>query len=509
MLFSSKISLSLLPLLLILLMNACSDSGEEPSSQGFVETIDFSATSAFNTFDATTFSASTCSNIPIEIPHGIFASPTGKSDADGSIDDPLDLQTALSAVSPVNDGETLWLLPGRYKGAFTAELSGSEMQPISVRPLPGKRVIIDTDGAKGAGLNINYQGQWVNYYGLEILSSSRARESTQRGSGPTDLTTNGGVNVFAANTNIINFIVHDNVGGGFGSWRTSPLEANSELYGNIIYNNGWTAPDRGHGHAIYIQNQYGYKKMTSNIIFFGFATGIHAYTEGGQINNFDIQKNVWFMTGASDPRESQKKDNCLVGGYQPVIDLVLKANLGYSENSRGTRIGYGGDVAGQNALLENNYLSENFWVAGEWEEITISNTSILRGRTGSSQSYVTDLGGNDFQETPPSSGKKIFVQANTYDERRARVVIYNYDQDENVSVDLSSVLTDGEAYRIHSVFGLFDAPLLSGVYRNAESITIPMGTVKPPQPNGLDGIEESDDPHKTFGTFIVTHGGCT
>ena len=86
-------------------------------------------------------------------------------------------------------------------------------------------------------------------------------------------------------------------------------------------------------------------------------------------------------------------------------------------------------------------------------------------------------------------------------------MIYNYDNDDNVSVDLSAVLTNGEAYRVHSVFGLFDAPILSGVYSGG-NISIPMGSVKPPQPNGLDGIEESDDPHKTFGTFIVTHGGC-
>ena len=37
-------------------------------------------------------------------------------------------------------------------------------------------------------------------------------------------------------------------------------------------------------------------------IFFGFGTGIHAYTEGGSIQGFDISDNVWFHTGAATLR---------------------------------------------------------------------------------------------------------------------------------------------------------------------------------------------------------------
>jgi hypothetical protein len=56
--------------------------------------------------------------------------------------------------------------------------------------------------------------------------------------------------------------------------------------------------------------------------------------------------------------------------------------------------------------------------------------------------------------------------------------------------------------------GLFQEALVSGVYNGSE-ISIPMGTIDPPQPNGNpNGIDSNDGPKKKFGTFIVTHGGC-
>ncbi len=467
--------------------------------------------SSFNTYNSNTFADSTCEALAIENPTGVFVSPNGHPSAAGTELDPLDLVTALKDNDLVQNGETLWLMEGTYVGNFTSYLNGAENSPISVKPCPGKRVVLESPllatGENGQS-TLFIDSQWVNYYGLEIMSRATGRTSQQKGSNPTDLNIQGGVTVGAhynsSNTKIINFIVHD-TRGGLSSFSAS---TDSELYGNIIYNNGWTAPDRGHGHAIYTQNVDGYKKLTNNILFFGFGTGIHAYVQSApKLNNYDIQDNVWFLTGASDPRSSQKKDNCLVGGYQPVTNLLIKNNKGYSDNGRGTRIGYSGNVTNQSAVLQDNYLVENFWVAGDWDTLNISNTSIFHGITGDSQSQITDLGGNDFRETDPANGKKIFVSQNKFDPRRARVIIYNFDEDDTVAVDLGSILKDGEAYRIHSVFNLFGAPLKTGVY-DGSKVMIPMGTISPPQPNGVNGIGEEDDPKKRFGVFIVSHAAC-
>ena len=111
------------------------------------------------------------------------------------------------------------------------------------------------------------------------------------------------------------------------------------------------------------------------------------------------------------------------------------------------------------------------------------------------------------QGTPPVIGNKVFVKANDHDPRRARVVIYNNDDAATVDVDLSTILKTGEAYRIHSSFALFETAMIEGVY-NGSPISIPMGTIAPPQPTGSNDVTDEDYPHKKFGVFIVTHGGC-
>lgn len=132
---------------------------------------------------------------------------------------------------------------------------------------------------------------------------------------------------------------------------------------------------------------------------------------------------------------------------------------------------------------------------------------VHRGLTGDASNYISDgINSNTVMSTPPTSGTDVFVRANEYDPRRARIVIYNFDKTPTVSVDVSSVLQVGEAYRVHSTFGLFEEALLEGVYGGG-SLEIPMGTVAPPQSTGLDGIEYDDDPHEQFGVFILTHGG--
>lgn len=435
--------------------------------------------------------------VPLAAPQlqGVFVTADGSPGAAGTQDDPIDLVTALSDAGPVGPGDTVWVAEGTYVGDLESNLSGTAAEPIDVRAHPGARVIVDT-GVDG-GWVIN--GAWTNYTGFEVLSSAGDRVSLEDTSGPTDIALGNGVTVFGANVKIVNFEVHD-TSQGFSVW-TPALDA--ELYGNIIYNNGWTAPGRGHGHAIYTQNLKGTKRLIDNIIFFGFGTGVHAYTENGSIQGFDVEDNVWFHTGASDPRASQRKDNCLIGGFQPVARVVLRNNLGWSLG-RGTRLGYGGDVNNLDVTFEDNFLVESLWLWGNWDQVNMSGNTFF----GSLQNVEpADYPGNEFAEAP-KSGQRVFVRANTYDAGRARVAIYNWDAADAVNVDLSGVLQDGEAYEVRSVFDLHGEALVAGEY-DGQPVAIPMGTVAPPQPTGLpDGVSGDDDPGKLFGTFLVRHLGC-
>lgn len=503
MLFSAKISLATLPVLFILLISACSDSEESPSPTPFVETVDFSATSAFNTFDETTFSDSTCTNIPMTTPVGIFVAVNGRSEAKGTQDDPLDLQTALtSSTSHLQPGETLWLLSGRYSGTFDCDLRGEEGAHISIRPMPGKRVLIDSKGGNGsAALTMSGSAQWCDVYGLEFTSSDKNRGSVTEES--PNVSAKTGLTILGPHINAYNTVVYDNVGSGIDFWKTA---IDSTLHGNIIYNNGHSAKGRGHGHGIYTQNTYGYKNITKNIIFFGYQTGLHPYsTSTAPLNNFSIENNVWFLAGASDPRDNQQKTNLIVFTKAGIDNMRIANNKGYTQVNRGSSI-FSHTETGT-ASFTDNYLVERLEVYGLWEPIDFINNTIY-GNINDDDNSINTISGNVFEVSRPSSGLKIFIDSNTVDPRRGRIVVYNYANEDNVTVDLSSTLKEGEAYRIHSVFGLFDAPLLEGVYSGNE-IILPMGTVSPPQPNGdLNGIDEDDGPKKKFGVFIVTHGGC-
>ncbi|WP_198264821.1 hypothetical protein [sulfur-oxidizing endosymbiont of Gigantopelta aegis] len=480
---------------------------------------------AFNAYNEATFYKSSCNALPIVKPQGIFASPTGYANATGTEKDPLDLATALANNDIVKDGDTLWLMEGTYKGTFTSELRGSANAPISVKPYPGKRVVIDTTNApSGSGLTIN--GAWTHYYGIEVTSFDNNRVSrVDNSSNPSDITLNGGVNIIGSTNRVINFISHDNTG-GINAWSKRQdgfTGIDTETYGSIIYNNGWSAQPadgsygRGHGHAMYMQNFDGVKKITNNVIFYGFGTGIHAYQTGNQnnrgIENFDIQDNTWFLTGASDIRKGMKKYDCLVGGYQPVRNLLIKNNQGYSDIGR-TMIGYASSYKGNafsnaDATLIDNYLVQNFKVNGNWQSINMTGNSVFHGTSGNDD-QINNLGANVFTGTEPSSGKKIFYIKNEYDPRRGRITVYNYDRDATVAVDLSKIVSVGAAYRIHSVFDLFGKAVISGVYQGG-MVNLPMGTVAPPQPHGLEGAinpDEGDDPKELFGVFIVTHAGC-
>ena len=109
---------------------------------------------------------------------------------------------------------------------------------------------------------------------------------------------------------MINLIVHDTTQGVL----TGEGAADARIYGTLFYYNGYGAPDRGHGHGIYAQNLGSTpKQIYDNIIFQQFGWGIHAYGEGGHLDNLDFQGNISFNNGGLS---GGWHANILVGGTQ-------------------------------------------------------------------------------------------------------------------------------------------------------------------------------------------------
>lgn len=416
-----------------------------------------------------------------------FVSPEGAPSAAGTSDDPLDLATALSASGPVGPGDRVELAAGTYVGRFVSDVSGSAEAPVVVAAAPGARVTLDSRSA-GSGSGMTFEGEWVEIHGIELTNSG-----VDRGAYP------GGVEMHAQHSKLVNCVVHDTAL-GVSFWSSA---VDSELYGNIIYNNGYEGASRGHGHAIYTQNANGTKRIANNIIFFGYGFGIHAYTEGGSIQGFDFIDNVWFRAGASRPGSSVEgtSDGCLIGGLQPVARTRLEGNhsFGPSVDARSLRLGWGSSVTNEHVTLLRNYLVGGVAAQGMWEGGTLEDNVFHSALSGIDPEEFPD---NEWHTSLPT-GKRVVVHANDYDPTRLDLIIYNWDEAEAVTFDMSDVLAEGARYEVFSVYDLWGEPVASGRF-DGGSIRVPMGARDPVQPNGDPaGITGADDPGRTFGVFVL------
>jgi hypothetical protein len=249
-----------------------------------------------------------------------YASADGKPDGAGTKDSPWDLQSALEGKQKIVPGDTLWVLPGTYKypdrklgsPGYVVKLAGQKERPIHVRGLPGQRTTID------GGLSVQAPSSWLWIWDLEIIVSENftmPRRVEEPGSHPQSYNRPwGGLHIHAGEgCKFIHLLIHDNAQ-GVSWWKGS---TNSELYGCIIYDNGWSAPDRGHGHAIYTQNQDGIKTIAECIMTGGYSYTMHAYgSSQAYVDNYLIEGNVAYNGGT-----------CLVGGRTPQPQYPRAAEL--------------------------------------------------------------------------------------------------------------------------------------------------------------------------------------
>lgn len=187
-----------------------------------------------------------------------YVTPQGRPDRPGTAEAPWDIASTLGGGRrEIQPGDTIWIGPGTYHAAprvggngYEVRLIGREGHPISVRAMPGARATID------GGLKIIPPTTYLEIRDLEI-TVSEPRPAAPVPPDPTYRNVNrpwGGLNVDSGTgCKFINLVIHDN-SQGVSWWAPSK---DSELYGCLIYDNGWAGTDRGHGHAIYTQNAGG------------------------------------------------------------------------------------------------------------------------------------------------------------------------------------------------------------------------------------------------------------
>jgi hypothetical protein len=416
---------------------------------------------------------------------GYYAAPEGSAAGDGSEANPWDLQTALSAA--LAPGDTLWLRGGVYGGSFESSLTGESGAAITVRSYPGEWAVID--GGPSEEVTLSIKGAFAFYRDFEITNTKTERYGNRA----------AGMNVTGKNLQLVNLMIHDTGNNGF--WESA---LDLELYGCLIYENGYDDSDRAHGHGVYTQNSAGRKHIVDNAIFNGYSFGIHAYTEGGHIENYDIVGNIWFGSGIAAAGVDTRKDNCLVGGLQPAAGILLQDNIGWAQGptARSVRLGYS-DPANVDATLTGNFLVGATTFATPWQSITMTGNTFFGPPTGVT---VDDYPDNEYLTDPPAE-PTVIVRPNQYEPGRAHVAVFNWHEADTVSVDLGDLMPIGMSYEIRNIQDYFGDAVVAGIY-DGKPISLPMD-LEPVQPVGVpDAIADSEKTGKRFNAFVVLPQRC-
>ena len=341
---------------------------------------------------------------------------------------------------------------------------------------------------------------------------------------------------------------------GLSSFTGAP---GTEIYGCLTYNNGWDAPDRGHGHGIYVQNAGDAKLINENLIFNNFDAGLHAAgSPDSTIQNILMTGNVVFNNGQAG---GHRVDNIIAeGGGGPLRGILLDSNYVYNPtapvgNGGYNRVGWQFDSVNDNVIVRNNV-----WVGGDpglmlanWTNVTFTGNTLyaqtndatnyngqlqLRLMAGqSSAGYIWDnntyyasgwrmftLNQNDVStwsyefaawqamtgldahshmvDSKPA-GVWTYVRPNQYEPGRANIVIYNWALQPSVSVDISGIgLPSGQRYEVRDAQNFYGNPVAAGTY-NGQPISIAMNGLTVVQPWG--GTPSLVHTAPEFGAFVV------
>ena len=455
--------------------------------------------------------------------------PDGRPTGDGSREHPWDLATALGHPPAVRPGDTIWLHDGTYTGTFVSKLAGMPSAPIVVRQYPGETATLcGVDTTPTPVLRIDGSATWFEDF---TITNSNLTRSFLRVVPGTKIGRNHALNVYGPYTKLINLVIHD-AGQGAGLWSQA---MEMEMYGCIIYNNGILAPDRGHGHGVYMQNQNGVKTLRDNILFNEFGNLLQAYgSAAAAIRNVRFEGNVVF------------NGRFIMGGAQPAEDITFRNNYFYRS---APQFGYD-SKANRKLLIEKNYFASglllNWWKGVVIRDNTLYNmtpdgqtksVSVTLAPGGTLADYAIDgnryfqsyPNGNDFyvrfpqhgdgytfsrwqQETgydkasayrtgprlrPPNA---VFIRRNEYDPGRAHIIIYNWERRDSVDVDGSGLgLRPGDSWELRNVEN-YMLESIAGTYSGG-AISVPMNRWTAAKPFGYEKLL-GENTFPEFGVFV-------
>jgi hypothetical protein len=361
-----------------------------------------------------------------------FVAPSGRKAGAGTRSSPWDLESALLARREIRPGDTVWLAGGTYrppaamKLGYQVLLAGRPGRPIRVRARPGARATLD------GGMDLIGPATHLEVRDLEITVSD------PRPSGPVPPDRNargperrwGGLTVRTGEgCRFINLVIHGN-NQGVGWWTDAK---DGELYGCIIYDNGWLGTDRGHGHAVYAQNAEGLKTIADCIMTGGHGYSLHLYgSPKVNVDNFLVVGNFIYDAGLS-----------LIGGYRPSRHIRVLDNVFHGV---ALQVGYAASYNEDCEIAGNVFIDKGFL------------TTRFRS--------VVQRGNQLFEAAAPRpEHPQVIVRPSKYDPHRAHVAVLNWGKRPETPLDLGGFLRTGDRFRLLNPRDVYGPPVLSGVYQ--------------------------------------------
>lgn len=399
----------------------------------------------------------------LQPPAAYFVAPYGVSTAAGDADAPRTLAWALASAP---SGSTVWVIPGVYSGAFVASAPG-----VTYRSLPGTRAKLDG--------KLDIIGAYTTWRDIELTYTGWVTRTSQyAGSAPPDIP-NTALYIVGPGTRIEHSIIHDL--SDVGWWQPA---TDSAFVDTLIYNIGWQAPDRGHGHGLYTQNHPTGTKLIKDVISWGnYSLCGKIYGGIANLKNYTVDGLVCGPSG--DPRflvgsETGKADNITIRnslffgtslelsnygatpatGAITVTDSVIAApeaiplTTAYFKGitfTNNTVIGGNGGDPSNRVILKTANRQPGWAFTDNAYTYTGVNPKEVREESVGDRTFAEWQGlgmdaGSAITRTLPLTNTVIIKPTRAH---HGQVVIYNWTQAASVTVDLSALdLTPGASYKL-------------------------------------------------------------
>jgi len=330
-------------------------------------------------------------------------------------------------------------------------LGGSPENPIIIRPLNKRKVTID------CGISINFFGRDEPVDSIWLVGFEIAISEPMHLSGSNTITRPLGGVWFAGGRNckIINNIIHRSTSSGLNIWSHNN---DTEVYGNIIYDNGNVRSDRAHGHGVYTQNKApSIKTYMHNIIVRGpqeiplddtFA--LQCYGSGNAyVEDIDVIENVLLGSVVIGKNSGPSNNISFNGNY---IDKGA-INFGYTSDTNGS-LNYNGNILTWGALTFR-----------KWDHIDYSR-NICYATDKTRTIWPNEAQYHNIIENYSGQNKDIYkIFANEYDNNQFLIVCLDLDYDKKVVVNLKSFIRIDETFKIFKYNDL-NNPVISGLYES-------------------------------------------